>query len=156
MWTTPQESPTMATVLAMVSTLTKFELCGSVIPWLEFLCVWFLLFNIILIRAGLVYSFLLLCNFLIVWLYHCLSGLPLMDVWETSSLIVMNNGILNHVVHSLNSCGDRPDSDTIMVMETHMLLWMLANSWTIYMNWEDMNWDFWCLHTQWYPQSVFR
>lgn len=112
--------------------------------------------HFILIRAGLVYSFLLLCNFLIVWLYHCLSGLPLMDVWETSSLIVMNNGILNHVVHSLNSCGDRPDSDTIMVMETHMLLWMLANSWTIYMNWEDMNWDFWCLHTQWYPQSVFR
>lgn len=51
-----------------------------------------------------------------------------MDIWETSSLTVMNNGILNHVAHSLNSCGDRPSSDTIMVTETHMLLWMLANS----------------------------
>lgn len=27
-------SPTMATVLAKVSILTKFELCGSAIPWL--------------------------------------------------------------------------------------------------------------------------
>lgn len=45
-----------------------------------------------------------------------------MDIWEASSLTVMNIGIQIHVVRSLDSCEDRPSSDTIMGMETHTLL----------------------------------
>lgn len=81
----------------------------------------------------------IIAQFLIVWLYHCLSGLPLMDIWETSSLTVMNNGIFNHVVHSLDSCGDRPSSITIVVMETHThccRCWQTAEQYT----WIEMIW----------------